>query len=66
MYRTEYHDLWLAVLKQALYDLDSYEHKQNAQRWFDRKDHRVGSFYWVCEVLLMDPKYFKDDKDETV
>ena len=57
--------LWTAVLVDAIED---YWHvpgylapnvrplwQRQVRVWFDSQDRRVGSFWWICQVLGLDP-----------
>ena len=50
---SEYEELWTAVLKQSIEDLqdDNLKIKLSANSWFYRDDFDVGSFRWVCKSL---------------
>ena len=51
------HDLWLAVVQRAIYDLAANESniKRGAHAWFLSHSRHVGSFIWVCHHFELDP-----------
>lgn len=57
---TSAHNLWIAVLEQALIDLKSTEDevcRNKASRWFTSKRKGIGSFLWICnDIINKNPK----------
>ena len=60
--------LWRAVLNQAVIDFASseYEHRldfalvqRSARCWFVSNDRGLGSFLYVCDVLSVNPAWFR-------
>ncbi len=60
--------LWRAVLNQAVvdfaspayvYGLDTASMQRSASEWFLSHSHRLGSFLFVCEILDMNPEWFR-------
>ena len=49
--------LWIAVLEQAINDLKrGYSHSHTARTWFQSDREDVGSFFWICGLLGIDPE----------
>jgi len=54
----KYKNLWSAVLKQAIKDANQNTKYpfNNPRLWFQSKNHTVGSFLWICNILNIDPE----------
>ena len=58
-------ELWLAVLTRAILDLHAHDlcadrqysgyFQASARGWFESQSHEPGSFFWVAELLSLDP-----------
>lgn len=62
-YNTPEHQLWAAVLFQAIHDVhikESEKHprywRDDARAWVQAKQISIGSFIWLCELFDMDIK----------
>lgn len=54
--------LWAACLQSAFHDLEKVSGRikfRNQLRWFLDDREGVGTFIFVCEVLGIDPAYFR-------
>jgi len=60
--------LWRAVLNQAVidfaspgyvYGLDTASMQRSAGEWFLSNSHNLGSFLFVCEILNINPEWFR-------
>lgn len=47
--------LWIAVMERAILDLQESATQPEAIEWILSKRRSIGSFYWVCHQLDMDP-----------
>jgi len=54
--------LWREVLAKAAEDFTSGDRslKEDAQMWFFSKSEMLGSFFWVCENLEIEPVQFQE------
>ena len=48
-----YRNLWIAVLKQAIKDME------RSRPWFEDGNKETGSFQWICSVLDLNPRSIK-------
>jgi hypothetical protein len=53
--------LWQAVLLMTVFDLRNplSSVREDAQAWLTSDLEEVGSFYWVCDILGLDPEYIR-------
>jgi hypothetical protein len=57
-----YRNLWIAVLKQAIKDVEKYHggfSTENSLSWFDDENEEIGSFQWICKILDLNPGSIK-------
>lgn len=48
--------LWRKALRQAVEDLHTEEHRDDAVRFFLCNKYCVGSFLWMCDIFNIDPQ----------
>jgi len=50
-------DLWTAVIIRAVHDLidEDETYGQEARAWFESTEQHIGSFFWVCYLLGLEP-----------
>lgn len=51
--------IWMAVLRQAIYDLGRKSYVGSARRWMDSRTTTPGSFLWICANLDIDENALK-------
>ena len=56
----QYINLWAAVIRQAITDLDDKEHSDDAREWLLSKESEVGSLMWICKMLKTDINTIRD------
>jgi len=49
-----YINLWAAVIRQAIKDLNDEEQSADAREWLLSKDCEIGSLMWICKLLGTD------------
>jgi len=57
-----YHNLWSAVLKQAIEDVTKSPVEAFSERdlsWFEDECDEIGSFQWICCMLNLHPESIK-------
>jgi len=54
--------LWYAVLEQAVKDAQGYynSRREEARQWLFSENHGAASFLWICDVLGLDPDFFRN------
>ncbi len=51
--------LWAAVMERAILDLQDHSTQDDAIAWIVSNRHSIGSFFWVCHQLDLDPNSVK-------
>ena len=58
--KEDYQELWVAVLKQAIEDLQDPEFRVDSYSWFFSDEDSVGSFVWICDYLRLKPDFMRN------
>lgn len=51
--------LWAAVIEQAVDDLRSHAHLDNALQWLRSDNPRPGGFRWICDHIGLEPPHIR-------